>query len=119
VLDSLYVNGKLTLGENIADVGGLKIAFNAYKMSLSGKNKPEKIDGYTDEQRFFMGYAQVWRDNIREQELRRRIQEDVHSPAKQRVNGALFNIPEFYAAFPQIKEDNKLYIKPDNRPIIW
>jgi len=119
VLDSVYVNGKLTLGENIADFGGLTIAYYAYQMAIKGKTVPEPIDGFSHEQRFFLGYAQIWRNTIREKETRRRIKDDVHSPAKERVNGGLFNIPQFYAAFPQIKPTDKLFIAEQKRPVIW
>lgn len=117
MLDSLHVDGALTMGENIADLGGLSIAYDAYQMSLNGK-APSDIDGYTDDQRFYMGYAQVWRSNIRDKELMRRLKEDVHSPAEARVNVPLFNIDNFIAAF-DVKEDNKLFIPVEERAHIW
>ncbi|HZY24625.1 MAG TPA: M13 family metallopeptidase, partial [Bacteroidales bacterium] len=89
VLDSAFVNGKLTLGENIADLGGATISFNAYKLSLKGKVTPKPIDGFTDTQRFFLSYAQIWRNNMRDAELRKRIKTDEHSPAKVRINGVV------------------------------
>ena len=119
VLDSVFVNGKFTLSENIADLGGLTVAYDAYKLSMEGKPKPEPIDGFTDEQRIFLSCAQIWRNTIRDKELRRRIMVDEHSPAKNRINGTLFNMPEFYAAFPEIKPENKLYVAPEKRTVIW
>lgn len=117
LLDSLTVDGALTMGENIADLGGLSIAYDAYQMSLAGK-KPAKIDGFTDDQRFFMGYAQVWRSNIRAKELMRRLKEDVHSPAEARVNVPVFNLEQFLNAF-EVSADDKLYIPAEERAHIW
>ncbi len=117
VLDSLHVNGKLTLGENIADLGGLNISYEAYQMSLNGKT-PEPIDGFTADQRFYMGYAQVWRQSIRPEELKRRLKVDVHSPGEARVNIPPFNIDSFIKAF-DIKEGDKLFIPKDKRAYIW
>jgi putative endopeptidase len=119
VLDSTYVNGKLTLGENIADLGGATIAYNAYKFSLEGKEAPKPIDGFTNFQRFFLSYAQIWRTNMRDEELRKRVKTDEHSPAKVRINGVVYNMPEFYAAFPDIKQGEKLFREAGQRPVIW
>jgi putative endopeptidase len=119
VLDSAFVNGKLTLGENIADLGGATISFNAYKLSLAGKETPKPIDGFTDTQRFFLSYAQIWRTNMRDAELRKRVKTDDHSPAKVRINGVVYNMPEFYAAFPEVKPGDKLFRVPEQRPMIW
>jgi putative endopeptidase len=119
VLDSAFVNGKLTLGENIADLGGATISFNAYKLSLAGKETPKPIDGFTDTQRFFLSYGQIWRTNMREAELRKRVKTDEHSPAKVRINGVVYNMPEFYAAFPFVKPGDKLFRVVDQRPVIW
>jgi putative endopeptidase len=119
VLDSVFVNGKLTLGENIADLGGATVAFNAYKLSLQGKEAPKSIDGFTDVQRFFLSYAQIWRTNMRDAELRKRVKTDEHSPAKVRINGVVYNMPEFYAAFPDIKAGDKLFRVTEQRPVIW
>lgn len=118
VLDSLFINGKMTLGENIADLGGLTIAYYAYKASLGGK-EPAKIDGFTGAQRFFLGFAQIWRGNITDEYLRTIVNTNEHSPNKYRVNGTVFNMPEFYAAFPEVGPDNKLYIPVNKRPVIW
>jgi len=119
VLDSAFVNGKHTLGENIADLGGATVAFNAYKLSLEGKEAPNPIDGFTNFQRFFLSYAQIWRTNMRDEELRKRVKTDEHSPAKVRINGVVYNMPEFYAAFPDIKPGDKLYRVAEQRPVIW
>jgi len=113
-----HVNGKLTLGENIADIGGLKIAFAAYQNSLKGKAIPAPIDGFTGPQRFFLGAATVWRNHIREAALSVRLKTDPHSPGRERVNGPLSNLPEFYDAFgcadgQPMKRDVKV------RPAIW
>ncbi|WP_243316868.1 M13 family metallopeptidase [Geothrix paludis] len=113
-----HVNGKLTLGENIADIGGLKIAFAAYQNSLKGKPAPAPIDGFTGPQRFFLGAAAVWRNHIREAALSVRLKTDPHSPGRERVIGPLSNLPEFYDAFgcadgQPMKRDVKV------RPAIW
>jgi len=119
VLDSTFVNGKLTLGENIADFGGATVAYNAYKLSLQGKEEPKPIDGFTNYQRFFLSYAQIWRTNMRDKELRKRVKTDEHSPAKVRINGVVYNMPEFYAAFPDVKPGDKLFRPVEQRPVIW
>lgn len=117
VLDSLHVNGKLTLGENIADLGGLNISYQAYQNSLNG-NTPAPIDGFTADQRFYMGFAQVWRQNIRPKAMAQRLKTDVHSPGEARVNIPPFNIDAFIKAF-NVKEGDKLYIPKDKRAYIW
>ena len=98
-LDDLHINGKLTMGENIADLGGLKIAYLAFQKSLEGKPRPPKIDGYTAEQRFFLAFAQAWRRNTRPEAVRLMIATDPHSPPRFRVLGPLSNMPEFLQAF--------------------
>ncbi len=115
--DDLSVNGEFTLGENIGDLGGISIGLLAYKMSLHGEDAPV-IDGFTGEQRVFLGFGQVWRGKIRDEELRRRIAIDPHSPAVYRANGAVRNVPEFYAAF-DVSEDDALYLPPEERVKIW
>jgi len=115
--DDLSVNGEFTLGENIGDLGGISIGLLAYKRSLNGQEAPV-IDGLTGEQRVFLGYAQVWRGNIRDEELRRRIATDPHSPAVYRTNGAVRNVPEFYTAF-DVQEGDALYLPPEERVKIW
>lgn len=119
VLDSLFINGKLTLGENIADLGGITVALNAYKLSLQGKENPAPIDGFTNYQRFFLSYAQIWRTNMREKELIKRVKTDEHSPAKVRINGVVYNVPEFYSSFPDVKPGDKLFRTLEDRPVIW
>ncbi|WP_440054207.1 M13 family metallopeptidase [Pseudoalteromonas sp. T1lg65] len=111
------VNGELTLGENIGDLGGLTVAFRAYQLSLQGEKAPV-LDGYTGEQRFFMGWSQIWRRKYRDEELRNRLMTDSHSPSHYRVIGVLPNMPEFYKAF-DVKEGDKMYLKPEDRVKIW
>ena len=115
--DDLNVNGEFTLGENIGDLGGISIGLLAYNMSLQGEAAPV-IDGLTGEQRVFLGYAQVWRGKIRDEALRQRIATDPHSPAVYRTNGAVRNVPEFYAAF-DVQEGDALYLPPEERVKIW
>ncbi len=117
ILDSLHVDGKLTMGENIADLGGLNISYNALMMSYNG-NYPADIDGFNYTQRFFLGYASVWRQNIRDKELIRRLKEDVHSPGDARVNIPPFNMDVFLKAF-NISENDRLFIPKEKRAFIW
>ncbi len=112
-----HVNGALTIGENIGDLGGVAIAYKAYKLSLGGTEAPV-IEGRTGDQRFFIGWAQAWRSKIRDAELMRRLAMDPHSPAEFRCNGVVRNLPEFYAAFG-VKEGDKLWLPPDRRVRIW
>ncbi len=116
-VDSLAVNGELTLGENIADFGGLAIAFDAYKMTKQGQGN-DKIDGFTGDQRFFLGFAQVWRVKKRDELMRMSIKTDPHSPAMFRVNVPLRNFEPFYKAF-DVKAGNHMYLKPEDRAKIW
>lgn len=120
VIDSinLHVNGNLTLGENIADLGGLTIAYFAYKHSLIGKPVPTNIDGFTGEQRFFISWAQSWRNSMRPKALINMVKTNPHSPAKFRVLGPLSNIQEFYDAFG-VRPTDKMYRKPEDRVLIW
>jgi predicted metalloendopeptidase len=111
------INGEFTLGENIGDLGGLAIAYKAWKISLGGKPSPV-IDGLTGDQRFFMGWAQAWRAKAREAYLRRQILADPHAAAEFRANGPLGNIQAFYDAFG-VKPGDKLYREPDKRVRIW
>jgi putative endopeptidase len=115
--DDMNVNGKFTLGENIGDLGGMAVAYEAYQMSLAGKPAPV-IDGLTGQQRFFMGWAQIWRRLYREPELRKRLVNDPHSPSEYRCNGILSNMDEFYECFG-IKAGDAMYIAPENRVRIW
>lgn len=117
VLDTVHVNGELTLGENLADLGGLAIAYEAFQKTEQAK-KGEKIDGLTPNQRFFLSWAQVWRANTRDEELANRIITDPHSPVEWRTNGPLSNMPEFYQAF-DIKEGDNMW-RPDSlRAQVW
>jgi putative endopeptidase len=117
-IEDVHVNGELTLGENIADQGGLTIAYYAFKKSLEGKPAPEKIDGFTAEQRFFMSWAQGWRGNTRPEALKNMIQTNPHSPGNFRANGPPSNMQEFYDAFG-VKEGDKMFRKKEDRAEIW
>lgn len=117
VAPGVHANGKFTLGENIADHGGLQVSFNAFKNVT--KLKPlSVVDGYTPEQRFFLSYANVWAQNIRPEEVLVLTKSDSHSLGEWRVNGALPHIKAWYEAF-NIKPDNGMYLKPENRVSIW
>jgi predicted metalloendopeptidase len=116
-LPGYNVNGELTLGENIGDNSGLAIAYKAYKLSLKGKKAPV-INGLTGDQRFYMGWGQVWRTKMREPAQIAQIKTDPHSPGQYRANGTLKNQPGFYQAFG-VKEGDKMYLAPQDRVIIW
>jgi predicted metalloendopeptidase len=119
MLDTLTINGRLSLGENIADLGGLTIAYQALKNKLEKDGRPENIEGFTPEQRFFISYAQIWRNHMREQRLMQQLNEGPHSPGEARVNGIVYNKKEFYEAF-EITPDNSLrFIDPEARAQIW
>jgi len=117
VVDGLTINGEFTSGENIGDLGGLGIAYKAYRLSLNGVEAPV-IDGFTGDQRFFLGWAQVWRGKARDEESKRLLTVDPHSPAKFRANGAAVNVDAFYAAF-DVKEGDGMYLPPEERVSIW
>lgn len=117
-LDSLHVNGALTLGENIADLGGITIAYDGLMKALKKNPAPEKIDGFTPTQRFIFSWAQVWRQNVRPEEVAKRLRDDVHSPGDARVNGVVPNFNPFYEAF-NVKEGNKLFRPVAERAKIW
>ena len=117
VLDTLHVNGKLTLGENLADLGGLSIAYEAFKNTPQGKGN-DKIDGFTPDQRFFLNWAQVWRNNTLPETAAQRIVTDNHSPGMYRANGPLTNMEAFYQAF-DVKFGDKMYKAPEQRTKIW
>ncbi|NBC84152.1 MAG: M13 family peptidase [Bacteroidetes bacterium] len=117
VLDTIMANGELTLGENIADLGGLQISLDAFEMTDQYKENTT-VDGFTPVQRFFISYANVWAQNIRDEEKLRRVKEDVHSLGEHRVNGPLPNISEFYIAF-EVDSNDSLYIEPEKRATIW
>ncbi len=112
----LHVKGKLTLGENIADIAGLQAAYDAYHASLDGKEAPV-IDGFTGDQRFFIAYAQTWASKMREEALRQRIATDGHAPAQYRAL-TVRNMDAWYKAF-DVKEGDKLYLAPDKRVKVW
>ena len=115
--DDLAVNGEFTLGENIGDLGGLSIALLAYKLSLNGEEAPV-LDGFTGEQRVFIGYAQGWLGKSRDEALREQINTDPHSPRQYRVNGVVRNIPEFYEVW-DVQEGDAMYKAPEDRVVIW
>ncbi|HLX53835.1 MAG TPA: M13-type metalloendopeptidase, partial [Aquella sp.] len=110
-------NGELTLGENIADNSGLAIAYKAYQLSLQQKPAPI-IDGKTGDQRFYLGWAEVWRNKMRDPMMIQLIKTNPHSPPKFRGNGTLRNQPGFYDAF-DVKSGDKMYLPPEKRVIIW
>ena len=116
-IKSYHVNGKFTLSENIADLSGLTIAHQAYQLSLKGKPAPV-IDGLTGDQRFFMGWAQVWRRKYRDENLLTRLKTDPHSPSEYRADGVVTNMPSFYEAFA-VKPTDKLYTPAEQRITIW
>jgi putative endopeptidase len=118
VVDTIHENGKLTLGENIADLGGLTIAFAALKKSEEGKPVPPQIDGFTAEQRFFLAWAQIWRANYRDQELRRLVILDPHAVSPLRVNCPLSDMPEFQQAFG-LKSGDPMVRSETLRAGIW
>ena len=111
------VNPKLTMGENIGDIGGLAMAYEAYKLSLGGASAPI-IDGFTGDQRFFLAWAQVWKRVVRDEQLKNQIATDPHSPAQYRVNGVVRNMDAWYAAFA-VSPDDALYLAPADRVQIW
>ena len=112
-----FVNGKLTLGENIGDLGGLSVAYHAYRLSLDGKEAPV-MDGLTGDQRFFLGWSQIWRRLYREPELLKRLVTDPHSPSEYRVNGIVRNMDAWYDAF-DVTADDPMYLEPQDRVRIW
>lgn len=118
VLDSVYVNGKFTLGENIGDLGGLLGAYDGLQRFYKENGRPDDIDGFTAEQRFFMSWATVWRTKSRDEALRTQIKTDPHSPGRVRATQPLLNIQAFYDAF-DIKEGDAMYLPPEKRVSIW
>ena len=117
-VDTLHVNGPLTLGENIGDLGGITVAYQAWRLSLRGKPEPPPVDGFTPEQRFFLGYAEVWRRILRPEALRMQVQTDPHSPPHWRVDGPLVNLPEFAQAFG-CKAGDPMVLDQGRRAEIW
>lgn len=116
-MEGMHVNGKLTLGENIGDLSGLAVAYRAYRASLNGREAPV-IGGFTGDQRFFMGWAQVWRSLFRDEALRNQLLTNSHSPGYYRANGPLVNSEAFFRAFG-VKEGDKMYRPADQRVVIW
>ena len=117
VLPGLYSNGRFTLGENLADHGGLQVSFAAFE-NATAKKPLKNLDGFTPEQRFFLAYAGVWGQNITDQEIRNRVKRDPHALGKWRVNGALPHIDAWYKAF-NVKKGDKLYIPESERLQLW
>jgi putative endopeptidase len=117
VVDTIHVLGKLTMGENIGDLGGLNAAYTAFKMTKQGQSN-EKIDGFTPDQRFFLSWAQVWRGNILDEAAAQLIKTDSHSPGPYRTIGAPVNMDAWYKAF-DVKPGDKLYKKPEDRIRLW
>lgn len=117
VLDTIPVNGALTLGENIADMGGLAIAYDAFKLTKQGQST-EKIEGFTPDQRFFLSFAQIWQEKMKNESLISQINTDPHSPAKYRVMGPLMHFEPFYKAF-NVTSTNKMWVAEDKRIKIW
>ncbi|MGY5850725.1 M13 family metallopeptidase [Salegentibacter sp. F14] len=118
VLDSVYINGQFTLGENIGDLGGVNAAYDGLQIHLEEHGSPGKIDGFTPEQRFFMSWATVWRTKMRDEALQNKIKTDPHSPGMYRAYVPLQNIDAFYEAF-EIEEGDNMYVDPEDRVIIW
>ncbi|MBP5698936.1 MAG: M13 family peptidase, partial [Alphaproteobacteria bacterium] len=117
VLPGVKANGSLTLGENIADNGGLNVSFRAMKNYMV-EHPLETVDGFSPEQRFFLSYGLIWAENQTEQSLRDQVKNDVHSNGQHRVNGALPHIDQWYKAF-NIKKKDKLYVAPTKRVRVW
>ena len=117
VAPGVHANGRFTLGENIADHGGLQVSFNAFKHAME-EHPLDTIDGFSPEQRFFLAYANVWAGNIRDEEILVRTKGDPHSLGRWRVNGALPHIGAWYEAF-HVTESSPMYVAPENRVSIW
>ena len=117
IQDTIHVNGKLTMGENIGDLGGLNVAYAAFKMTRQGKSK-KRIDGFTPDQRFFLGWSQIWRNNTLPQTAAQMILTDTHSPGEYRTIGPVVNMDAWYKAF-DVQPGDKLYKKPEERIVIW
>jgi putative endopeptidase len=116
-LEGACVNGKLSMGENIGDLGGLSMAYSAYQLSLDGKAAPV-IDGLTGDQRFFLAWAQVWKSKYRDEAMLNQVKTGPHSPPQYRINGPVRNLSEWYGAF-DVKEGDKLYLAPADRVRVW
>ncbi len=118
VIPGLNMNGHLTLGENIADFGGITLAYFAY-IAARDRSEGAGKEHVQDIRRFFLGFASIWRESVRIEALRNGVLSDVHAPGRFRVNGTLFNMPEFYEAFPEIPPENRFFRAPEQRPVIW
>ncbi len=118
VMDSVFINGEYTLGENIGDLGGVLGAYDGLQKFMAENGRPENIDGFTPEQRFFMSWATVWRTLIRDEALRTQVQTDTHSPGENRAIQPLLNVDAFYKAF-DIKEGDGMWLAPEDRVRIW
>ncbi len=117
-LEGVHVNGTFTLGENIGDLGGLEMAYSAYQLHLQKSGARQVIDGYTPEQRFFLGFGQIWRSKYRDDALRTQIATDPHSPTQYRINGVVRNVDAWYQAFG-VEKDHALYLDKEARVTIW
>lgn len=117
-IEGMKISGQLTMGENIGDLGGLQMAYAAYQRYVAEHGEPAVIDGFTGDQRFFLAWAQVWRGKTRDDEARRRLVSDPHSPPQERVNGVVRNLDAWYEAFG-VTEGDALYLPPDQRVRIW
>jgi len=118
VYDDVNLNGEFTLGENIGDLGGINAAYDGLQLYFKENGRPDDIDGFTAEQRFFMSWATVWRTKMREEALRNLIKTDPHAPAMYRSYMPLQNVDSFYTAF-DIKEGDKMFLEPEDRVKIW
>jgi predicted metalloendopeptidase len=118
VLPDVFINGKFTLGENIGDLGGINASFDALKLHFKKHGKPNPIDGFSAEERFFLSWGTVWRTKTREQALKNQVRTDPHSPAIQRAMQPLKNMDAFYNTF-NVKEGDSMYLKPEERVLIW
>jgi len=117
-IEGMHVNGELTLGENIGDLGGIQMAYAAYQRYKAKHGEPPVIDGYTGDQRFFLSFGQIWRGKMREDAIRQQLLTDPHSPSVYRINGVVRNVDAWYKAF-DIKEDAPMYLPPEERVKIW
>ncbi|APZ45750.1 endothelin-converting protein [Polaribacter reichenbachii] len=117
-IDSLHLNGEYTLGENIGDLGGVQAAYEGLQIFLEKSGRPGKIDGYTPEQRFFLSWGTIWRTKMRDEALKNLIMTNTHSPGMYRAYMPLKNVDAFYEAF-EVKEGDKMYLKPEERVRIW
>jgi putative endopeptidase len=117
-IDSMHLNGEYTLGENIGDLGGVQAAYEGLQIFLNKNGRPDNIDNYTPEQRFFLSWGTIWRTKMRDEALKNLIMTDTHSPGMYRAYMPLKNVDAFYTAF-DVKEDDKMYLKPEDRVRIW